>query len=358
MPYGTDAMHILRAEKGYVIVGQDTDGTTTLDDIGLLRMSSGKSDFVGKRSLARTDIQRPDRPQLVGLSSADDRTVLEEGAQIVDPAAPRKSIGYVTSAYFSATLEKPIALALLAGGRKRAGERLRVAMPGSDIDVLVERPVFYDPVGERLRSSTRAGVLHGSRSASRAAASPPATDLNYGQPAVSSGQGVSLATLGPMTRLSVRATGHAATTLGAAMGILLGTAPCRATIARDRAALWLGPDEWLVLAPVEDTAILDQASAASGRDASVLDISHRQIAMGLTGPNAAWCLNSYCPLDLDLRAFPVDMCTRTVFAKEEIVLWRTGPDAFHIEVARSLAPYVRQCLDMAQKQTGWIGSTA
>jgi sarcosine oxidase subunit alpha len=355
MPYGTDAMHILRAEKGYVIVGQDTDGTTTLDDLGLLQMSNGKDDFVGKRSLARPDMQRPDRPQLVGLLSADNRTVLEEGAQIVDPTAPRKSLGYVTSAYFSATLQKPIALGLLAGGRKRAGERLRIAMPAGDIDVLVDRPVFYDPAGERLRPVPG---THRPVSASHAAARPPAADLSYGERAVSSGEGVSLATLGPMTRLSVRATGRAATALGTAMGILLGTAPCRATIARDRAALWLGPGEWLVLAPAEDTAILDQASDATGRDAAVLDVSHRQIAMELAGPNAAWCLNSHCPLDLDLRAFPVDMCTRTVFAKAEIVLWRTRPETFHIEIARSFAPYLRQCLDLAQKQAGWIGATS
>lgn len=358
MPYGTDAMHILRAEKGYVIVGQDTDGTTTLDDIGLLRMSRGKSDFVGKRSLARADMTRPDRPQLVGLLSADNRAVLEEGAQIVDPAAPRKSLGYVTSAYFSATLQKPIALALLAGGRKRLRERLRIIMPGGDIDVLVEHPLFYDPSGARLRVASAADVQQRPASADASPARLPAIDASYHEAAVRPENGTRLVTLAPMTRLSVRAAGHAATALGAAMGILLGTAPCRATIARDRAALWLGPGEWLVLAPPDDAGILAQALAAAGRDATVVDVSHRHIAMELAGPDAAWCLNSYCPLDLDLRAFPVDMCTRTVFGKAEIVLWRTRPETFHIEVARSFAPYVRQCVDLVQKQVDRAGSTA
>jgi sarcosine oxidase subunit alpha len=153
-PYGTEAMHVLRAEKGYIIVGQDTDGTTTPDDVGLSwTIGKAKRDFVGKRSLARPEMQRTDRKQLVGLLTEAPGTVLEEGAPIVPGTgamAPVAMHGHVTSAYFSATLNRSIALAMLRGGRARMGERLFVSMPGRDIPVTVAPPVFYDPEGMRL----------------------------------------------------------------------------------------------------------------------------------------------------------------------------------------------------------------
>ncbi|MFZ2508258.1 MAG: sarcosine oxidase subunit alpha family protein [Steroidobacteraceae bacterium] len=154
--YGTEAMHVLRAEKGYIIVGQDTDGTVTPDDAGLSwAIPGGKPDFVGKRSLARPAMKDPQRRQLVGLRTADAGTVLEEGAQLVESAGqkpPMKLLGHVTSSYFSAALGYPIALALVAGGRARVGQTLHVAMPGGDIPVEVTSPVFYDREGARLHA--------------------------------------------------------------------------------------------------------------------------------------------------------------------------------------------------------------
>ncbi|WP_068093500.1 sarcosine oxidase subunit alpha family protein [Novosphingobium rosa] len=151
VPYGTETMHVLRAEKGYIIVGQETDGTVTPDDAGLgWAIGKAKPDFVGKRSLQRPALTAPDRKQLVGLISSDGRTVLEEGAQIVDPAAPKVPIGHVTSSYYSAVLGKPIALALVRGGRQRLGESLYVPMPDSVIGVQVAPTVFFDPEGARV----------------------------------------------------------------------------------------------------------------------------------------------------------------------------------------------------------------
>ena len=155
--YGTEAMHVLRAEKGYIIVGQDTDGTVTPEDAGLgWTIGKAKSDFVGKRSLARASMAAPDRKQLVGLATiADPQCVLEEGAQIVLEPAPAgfgKPIGHVSSAYHSATLGHSIALALLAGGRARIGQTLHVPMPRGPIAVRVTSPVFYDPSGARLNA--------------------------------------------------------------------------------------------------------------------------------------------------------------------------------------------------------------
>jgi sarcosine oxidase subunit alpha len=147
-------MHVLRAEKGYIIVGQETDGTVTPDDVGLgWTIGKTKRDFVGKRSLARPAMSAPDRRQLVGLLTEDSQTVLEEGAQLVaDPArpVPMELIGHVTSSYWSAALERPIALALVKGGRGRIGETLHVPMPDGTIAATVVKPVFYDPRGERL----------------------------------------------------------------------------------------------------------------------------------------------------------------------------------------------------------------
>jgi sarcosine oxidase subunit alpha len=153
-PYGTEAMHVLRAEKGYLIVGQDTDGTATPDDAGLgWAIGKKKADFVGKRSIERASMKDPARKQLVGLRPADPAVVLEEGAQLVatpGQAAPMKLIGHVTSSYASAALGHSIALAMLSGGRARAGSTVYVTMPAGDIPVTVTSPVFYDPEGTRL----------------------------------------------------------------------------------------------------------------------------------------------------------------------------------------------------------------
>ncbi|WP_408590141.1 2Fe-2S iron-sulfur cluster-binding protein [Novosphingobium sp.] len=154
VPYGTETMHVLRAEKGYIIVGQDTDGTLTPDDAGLgWAVGKKKPDFVGKRSLARPDIVGAGRKQLVGLLTKDPQVVLEEGAQIVaDPAqpVPMTMLGHVTSSYHSATLGRSIALAMLVDGRAKLGETIYVPMPGGTIAAEVTGMVFLDPKGSRL----------------------------------------------------------------------------------------------------------------------------------------------------------------------------------------------------------------
>jgi sarcosine oxidase subunit alpha len=154
VPYGTETMHVLRAEKGFIIVGQETDGTATPDDVGLAwAIGKAKPDFVGKRSLARPAMAAPDRKQLVGLLTQNPELVLEEGAQIIiQPAQtpPMRLIGHVTSSYYSAVLGRSIALAMVSGGRARMGETLYSPSPSGDIPVKVVSPVFYDPEGERV----------------------------------------------------------------------------------------------------------------------------------------------------------------------------------------------------------------
>lgn len=153
-PYGTETMHVLRAEKGFPIVGQDTDGTITPNDLGMAWVvSKKKPDFVGKRSFARADSSRPDRKHLVGLLPVDGASLLAEGAQLVAagaiPAPPVPMLGHVTSSYRSAALGRPFALALVTGGRERVGTRLQAVADGRVVEVDVVEPVLYDPQGAR-----------------------------------------------------------------------------------------------------------------------------------------------------------------------------------------------------------------
>ena len=153
-PYGTETMHVLRAEKGYFMVGQETDGTVTPADLGLgWAVAKSKRDFVGKRSLALPDLAATGRKQLVGLLTDNPDDVLEEGAQVVDdPNAPfpMPMIGHVTSSYRSAALKRSIALALIKDGRARMGAKVHVPMPGRTIGATVTEPVFVDSTGSRV----------------------------------------------------------------------------------------------------------------------------------------------------------------------------------------------------------------
>ncbi|MAU48002.1 MAG: sarcosine oxidase subunit alpha [Yangia sp.] len=153
-PYGTETMHVLRAEKGYIIVGQDTDGTVTPFDAGMgWAVGKAKPDFVGKRGLARPDLVAKGRKQLVGLLS-EDGSKLEEGAQIVfDPKQPipMKMVGHVTSSYDVGTTGRPIALALVEGGHDRLGEIVHIPMPDRTIAAKITGTVFFDPENARLK---------------------------------------------------------------------------------------------------------------------------------------------------------------------------------------------------------------
>jgi sarcosine oxidase, subunit alpha len=152
-PYGTEAMHVLRAEKGYVIVGQETDGTQTPHDLGLgWLVSDAKPDFIGRRSHARAGALDPDRKRLVGLLPVDPGERLPEGAQLVaDPDAPVPvpMVGHVTSSYRSAALGRTFALGLVRGGTERVGEVLHAPLEDRTVAVTVADPVLFDPEGTR-----------------------------------------------------------------------------------------------------------------------------------------------------------------------------------------------------------------
>ena len=291
--YGTETMHVLRAEKGFVVIGQETDGTVIPDDLGLSwAIARGKADFVGKRSLSREDMIRADRKQLVGLRTSSAAIVLEEGAQVTDGGA--RSVGHVTSAYSG------VALALIAAGRARMGDVLQVPMQGRVIAVTVVSPVFHDSDGGRMT----APIPPVATATSGRALARALTELPRFDPCPA----VELSLSPPTEKTLIR------------------------TVKPRDGALWLGPDEYL-----------EFGAAAEG-----IDLSDAFIGLDLSGPRAADCLNAFCPLDFD--ALPVDTSTRTVFAGITIILWRRGANAFHLEIARSLAPHVWACLEEARRE--------
>ena len=168
-------------------------------------------------------------------------------------------------------------------------------------------------------------------------------------PATLAMRNISLTPAPAASRFILRGTETVATA-GAAFGTGIPTKPLTSTTTGGKSALWLGPDEWLLLAPEADTAAIYEAvSAAIGQTGALVDVSHRQTALLVSGPMAAAVLNAGVPLDLSLKAFPVGMATRTIFEKAEIVLWRTGEQEFRVEVWRSFAPYVLAMLQAADR---------
>jgi len=152
-PYGTEAMHVLRAEKGFIIVGQETDGSVTPVDLNMnWIVSKKKYDFIGKRALYRSDTKKEDRKQLVGILTSDPSIVLEEGSQLVETktSLPMHMVGHITSSYYSPNLGRSIALALVKSGTKKKGAKLIVPMLEKSVEVEITNPVFIDPKNERL----------------------------------------------------------------------------------------------------------------------------------------------------------------------------------------------------------------
>lgn len=161
------------------------------------------------------------------------------------------------------------------------------------------------------------------------------------------GEGVKIAPLPPAERVSLRAPAESVASLSRALGVTLPQKPKTSASKGGRMALWLGPDEWLVIDesgrdPLADCAKAKQLHSAVG-------ISHRNVAIAVEGPAAAACINAGCPQDLSRVAFPVGACSRTVFGKAEIVLYRTAEDAFRIECWRSFSDYIFTYLSEAAR---------
>jgi sarcosine oxidase, subunit gamma len=155
-----------------------------------------------------------------------------------------------------------------------------------------------------------------------------------------------LARLAPLARFVLQGGDAVREAAGGAFGIELPREACRGRAEGDRAALWLGPDEHLLLAEAgaAGSVATRLEAALQGLAHSLVDVGHRQVAMAVKGPRAHDLLASGCPLDLDISSFPIDACSRTLLAKAEVVLWRRGAEEYHLEVARSFADYVHEWL--------------
>ena len=168
---------------------------------------------------------------------------------------------------------------------------------------------------------------------------------------------VAVGQVGPRTRFAYRGPESTLSALGAGFGVTPSTEACRAASEGDHAALWLGPDEWLLLAPDGEATALEAKLRAALADQphSLVDISHRNAAFEITGDHGPAVLSVGCPLDFDLAHFPVGMSTRTVLGKTEVVLWRRSAQRFHLEVWRSFAPYVLGFLQQAVEDEVGVG---
>jgi sarcosine oxidase subunit alpha len=145
-------MHVLRAEMGFIVVGQETDGTVTPDDLGMKSLVSTRKDFIGRRSLKRSAMLGAERKQLVGLLPKKPDEVLSEGAQLVQtvmPKPPMPMLGHVTSSYYGARIGRSFALAMVKGGRARMGETVFAPLAGKVIEATIAPTTFYDPEGKR-----------------------------------------------------------------------------------------------------------------------------------------------------------------------------------------------------------------
>jgi sarcosine oxidase subunit gamma len=161
-----------------------------------------------------------------------------------------------------------------------------------------------------------------------------------------------LTVLPDAAKLLFRGRSSALDAAGEAFGVALPREACRFMVKGERTAFWLGPDEWLLQATSESPGSLFSAmrAALAGQSHSLVDVSHASDAFAVSGERSAYVLNHGCPLDLSLEAFPVGMCTRTILGKAGIMLSRRAPATFHVDVGRSLAPYVWQWLDQARSE--------
>ena len=173
---------------------------------------------------------------------------------------------------------------------------------------------------------------------------PARVDAFGALPALAHGSRFAVTPVGPVTRFVFRGREAAIDAAATAFGVALPRDACRAAEAAERAALWLGPDEWLLLAPDGEGEAITAAFREIAAPHSLVDVSHRNTGATLSGSEVTTVIAGGCPLDLHLAAFPVGMCTRTLHAKAEIVLWRRAVDRFRLECGRSFAPYVHGVL--------------
>jgi Glycine cleavage system T protein (aminomethyltransferase) len=321
VPYGTEAMHVLRAEKGFMMVGQETDGTVTPHDLGMSWIvSSRKRDFVGKRSHARSDTSRPGRKRLVGLLPDDPAELLDEGAQLIAapngagvPEPPVPMLGHVTSSYRSAALGRTFALALSKAG---VGDRLLAWSRGRAVPVTVVEPVFYDPENARRDGDPAAPAAPAAppRPLDRAVARSPLAGYASRFAAAGESGTVAIREIPFLTMWEVRARAVPSAPTGD--------------------VLELGPGWWLIVG--DDEPVVHSGCA--------VDVSAQRTVIELSGPGVRDVLITGCPIDLHPSVFEVGQHAQTLLAQTQVIVQRTAPDTYRVFVRASYAGYLADWL--------------
>ena len=358
-PYGTEGMHLLRAEVGYIIAGQDTDGTTTPLDLRMDWAVKKTGDFIGKRSLSRSDTARSDRWQLVGLLSENPEDVLVEGSYLRDTpeenVPPMKKAGHVTSSYYSPVLKRAFALGLVERGGERIGETLyaswgkgtakRVTITETDFLKDAKRPE-PQPVDD-------------------AAPAPhaPSTPYTHGplahREAISGGGGaVALTPLPGRMRFILRGEAAVIGPKLAEHGVTLPQTACTMTQSDRARVFWLGPDEWMVLAAEDGQGahIADAIrTACEGAHHQLVDVSDYYAEIGVSGARAREVLAKLTTLDMHPRGFQAGQVKGSMFGRAPAIL-RLEPDAvpeaFALTIRWSHADYLWCQLALAGREYG------
>ena len=361
-PYGTETMHVLRAEKGYIIVGQDTDGSITPYDLGMGGVVAKSKDFLGKRSLARSDTAKEGRKQFVGLLTEDEQFVLPEGAQIiakdtqVSAVDPTPMIGHVTSSYYSPILKRSIALAVVKGGLNKMGESVVIPLAnGKRITAKISARFSTIPKGcasmwNETRNQTQVAGAGGATlespfvGAADVLKPPPGArleEVHAARAAVPRSRQRARRVERSGVRERIRARGR----LPAARSAEHGRARCRVRRAVARPGRMARALERAVQAGVLEAQL---AEAVQGSYAAAVDVGSGYTVVEISGERVRDVLARGCPLDLHPRMFKPGQCAQSHYFKSSIVLIPTGDDAFEIVLRRSFADYfVRIMLDAA-----------
>ncbi|MEV0591040.1 2Fe-2S iron-sulfur cluster-binding protein [Nonomuraea cavernae] len=335
VPYGTETMHVLRAEKGFAIVGQETDGTVTPQDLGLSWLvSKRKPDYVGRRSHARPDTSRDGRKRLVGLLADDPAAYVEEGAQLVAAPGDRVMLGHVTSGYTSVALGRTFGLAMVRD--VTTGDRLTAVSGEAAVPVTVVEPVFHDPENTRrdgdpdpttlpdVPPDASPGVGPGRSGEAVCPALSPAAGFAE-RFAAASGERVRLRET-PFTPMwEARGTDPGT---GQSMAPGAGPGEGSDTGATSYRALRLGPAWWLVV------------GGQDGRPGWV-DVSAQRTVLELDGPGALDVLITGCPIDLHPSVFTGH--AQTLLGQAPVILERTA-SGYRVYVRASFTGYVAEWL--------------
>ena len=359
-PYGTETMHVLRAEKGFIIAGQDTDGSMTPADMNMdwCVRKTKDVDFVGRRSLALEDYQRQDRLQFVGLETIDQMEVLPEGGQLLEEPTkkvPAAMQGFVTSSYFSATLGRSIALAMVKGGLERLGESFHCALDdGRFIEARIASTTFYDPDNAAQKAEESGDLIEGVVPQTRLAVSSSALPDRIDTVAYSD---IGIALEGwqdaRLFTLLGSTAGNQKESSSPSPDETLPTEPCTWASVGGVKVCWVGPNRWLTLERVEQEEDSWDFSLSLSADTHVVDTTGNFSVFSITGPSVKRLLQKSCAFDFHESAFSSNSCVRTTFAKTQALVVAGQNDGIELVVRRSYSDYVSRWIADASCEFGF-----